>query len=397
MQFANTIRFTSLPEAADPAAIRFLEQRGGILEIDSMRPPSTSRICTDMAGITDRITKWITADWPRRDRVRPVHWAFVDYRKSSAFATVMRASEPSYEIVVVSHGMLAAAEEMFHHMFAHPESMASIGDVSREVAPPPIDLSVNRLMAPERLVVPRCPIRATVARHLTLLCLEMVLFHELSHLANGHLDYLDETDDPNDALVRQTLEMDADTHCVNCALNWGDWMLGSTVLREHEYPGPNLVGTREIYGSSKNFTLAILLAGYFFFRHLATPWSLKGQQERSHPLPAIRMRFLADALKTYVERNRVVGYSVDQFMTDIGAIFGEADRAFARLVGKPLDIHVWRSAFQGHERDDYFFGSLIPTWARIRPELSTYAKVAELAPVEWENIPERYLHLMPAR
>jgi hypothetical protein len=191
--------------------------------------------------------------------------------------------------------------------------------------------------------------------------------------------------------------MDADAGCVHYTLQWGDMMRRFAESREHEYPGPELLGLREVFGTSQKFTLAILLAGYLFFRHLAAPWSLCDQLGKpyEHPLPAIRMRMLSDGLHINVARDRVKKYTHDQLVADVPSVFTEAEQAYARIFGVPVDPTVWRSAFEGPARDDYFYGLLIPTYARIRPDLSRYAKVPQLPAVEWDNVPKRYRHLMP--
>jgi hypothetical protein len=396
----NTIRrFTSLPAIDSPAAQQLFKEHKGVLEIDSVSPPPIATMSYAMDGVVRKIAEWMPTHWRRKENVRPVHWAFVENRVPMAFATVIRDSDPPYDLVVMSQGIFGAAEEIFNRMFSHPENFKSIGKPSRETAPPPIDAKVDPLRNPTLTVIPKCPIRANVAQHLARLSLELTVFHEFTHLGHGHLDYLHATNNWGNASIRQTTEMDADAGCVSYTLLWGDMMHRATAFREHEYPGPVLMAAREVFGTSQKFTLAILLAGYFFFRHMAKPWSLPAQFGKAwhHPLAAIRMRFLADSLGMYVNRNRVSGYSHDQFMADVGSVYNEAELAYSRIFGIKVDSEVWKSAFIGPARDDYFFGSLIPTYARLRPELMKYAKVAELPPVEWDNVPERYRHLMPPR
>ncbi len=355
----------------------------------------------------NEIVRWLAPGWPRPNRARPIHWAFVEWRAlGKTFTTLGKSSPSDYELIVMSHGMIAYALSIFSSIFANPQNFPSIGDITLESQPPRLDLSINPLDWPQTWVTPRCPVRAAMARQLALLSLTIVAFHEVGHITNGHNDYKDSTGNPNDPVLSQTLEMDADSRCVQFALLWGErWRRHVTSHPAYDFSQGiprgvsasaafDLFATKSLFHTPSAMTISILFAGYLFFRGLAKPWNIQQQEGKTHPLPAIRMRFLADGIRLAVRGGQIADYNLADFDRGIGPAFHDIHLAFARLVQEPPDLDLWESTFRGKERDDYFFGVLIPKWAEIRSELDKFAK-AEIAPVEWNHIPPEFLIKMP--
>jgi hypothetical protein len=316
---------------------------------------------------------------------------------AGAFSRV--ASKPAaYDFIGIHHGTIGDSVDLFNRMLAHPENFSQIGDAAMEVAPPAIKRDQSALMDRWfiKSVTPLCPIRRAFARSLTYISLETVIFHELAHHANGHVDFLNATHNPSitnqpyrwnegDYILRQTLEMDADATAAFWTLGWNENKRLSMPFVRSQDDSVNQA-RRWAYGSRQNYATSILLAGYATLRNYSEPWNASLQANEYHPTPAMRQKFLVDAMRAIIRQTAVSGYSEDQFVADAGAVFRAVEQAYARIKGEPVNLDAYKSVFETPESSSYFF-KLEHRWARIRPELEKYMKVAQLSPVRWDLMP----------
>jgi hypothetical protein len=312
----------------------------------------------------------------------------VEWRLPSAFSS--RAEIPApFEFIGISHGTIAVAMDRFNRILAHPENFLQVGDPTREVAPPAIQLADMPLMNLDwwRWATPNCPIRRYFADLLAMTYVEIVALHEYSHLVNGHVGLLNERGSPREPLLLQTLEMDADSTAALYAIEMGR-------LKQIVWHGVQNSANADFraawqiaFSTPRRCFITLLIAGYTFLRTFDKSWDLPAQADGTHPQHAIRMRMLADCLQENLRNRPVPGYSTEQFVIDAGNVFGTTDLAIARMTGSEPNREVWESAFVGRAAAEYFY-RLERKWAEVRLELDRHAKVTLLSPVDWSRLPK---------
>jgi len=170
----------------------------------------------------------------------PIHFDFIDNWKFNAVAFKCKGGY----FIGLYRGATATLAMLFDRMLADSLVLPFIGDVSEETADLPLIPNVGPDF--ERSVAsvptfprPRNPARRSTAHKLLELALDFLTAHEFAHIANGHIDYLEnsqgirtikEVDRAtrssnlwNSALINQTMEMDADGTAVLICLGseWG--------------------------------------------------------------------------------------------------------------------------------------------------------------------------------
>jgi hypothetical protein len=172
----------------------------------------------------------------------PIHFDFIDSWYFNAVADVFPGDGRYF--IGVTRGAVATLGVLFDRMLADPQILRFVGNAQEEV----VDLPLIPELGPDfrqalasvpQFPGPRDPWRRSVAHKLQDLALDFVTAHEFAHIANGHLDYLKKNLDisaidevgrmawaphtPEYPLIRQTMEMNADTYATHLSLRseWG--------------------------------------------------------------------------------------------------------------------------------------------------------------------------------
>lgn len=374
-------RFFSLPEQ-----VRIPAEHGWILEMEREENPQLYDVCREVFDRIPHLVKEFEEGLPRKDRIRPVQWTLATLQTPGAFSTTV-GKPVRYELICLSKGAIAAANDHFNRIMAHPDNMPSIGDPVKEKdsVPGASGLYASTLEQDwwRKSVQPHCPIRRHFAHLLTLMCLDLIVLHEYAHLTNGHVDYLDQVPDKDEPRRRQALEINADATSV---LN----ILASTcaqhvLLRNGPaWPDANQQAAREIvFGTFQNCFRSILLSGYVFLRAFNRSWDEPSQIKLSHPGEAIRMKLLSDCLGQYIRNVPAFpGYTEQEYYDDAGRVYSWAEDAMARIDGKGRDLAMWKSAFQSEAANKYI-EDLGAKWAEVGPQLEPFMKVDRFISVDW--------------
>lgn len=170
----------------------------------------------------------------------PIHFDFVDSWQFNAIADSCRGGY----FIGFFRGAVATLAVLFDRMLADPQVLPFIGNVGQEVEGlpqlPHLGTDFRESVASVPVFPrPQDPWRRAVAHKLTELAFDFLTAHEFAHIANGHLDYqgddssvsaMAEVEEPSRppwareaALIRQTMEMDADATAVGISLGseWG--------------------------------------------------------------------------------------------------------------------------------------------------------------------------------
>jgi hypothetical protein len=390
--------FCTLPEIGDPGLLKFLNNRGFLLELDEEKSPETFRFCASIFPKVKQMVAALDHLMIHRNRIRPIHLGLTECRLTGAFSRV--AFKPmEYDFIGIDHGTIANAVELFNRILAHPENLPTIGDPLKEEAPLPVEHTVSALRdkAYRKWVKPKCPVRRYFAQSLIYIGLELIILHELAHHANGHIDYLNEIgkspviDQPyswNDSerILRQTLEMDADATSVKWALQ----INAAKLLGLDTSPcadSDQRVARGLCYGTIPRIVSSILYAGYALLRANSKPWdSAYTENDNLHPPSSTRLKFLADGLHENIRNTRGIGYTVEQYRSNQASVVAEIETAFSRIGGGPVNLEIFDSVFNSPKSEEYFF-DLERKWAEIKPNLERHMKVGMLSPVDWGRIP----------
>lgn len=310
---------------------------------------------------------------------------YVDY-VNNAQANALACTHESQDLIGIFAGLALVLHDAFTRMLAHPSLFPEVGDPSREVAAPPFKPSLSAL----DVIYDRMPrgegeqlqpfteakdeTRRLYAYGLCLMALKFVVQHELGHLLNGHVGYLEalgtpglEVAPPSDAmgaLERQTLEWDADALATK-------FTIFTTLEESDEDPRP-----------LKERLLMWAISVYTFFHVLygTDPGAL--DFSRSHPPPSVRLKY---AFMTGVQIAAARG-KLDSFVALLPEVGRRCEEAYAAISGRRHDAAGLAMAIRAaDERLPHYHRE----WARLYPLLLPHAKVPLVKPnpEEFEGLP----------
>lgn len=205
-------------------------------------------------------------------------------------------------LIGLNVGAISNFEAFFSLVLSQPEIFPDIGDASRETrwiaSLADCDWRLPWSAALERAALHRRPPpsfpvdrrRKLYAHRLAILATDFLFFHELGHLANGHLEYLETEHRPlgvrelahgdlssEAALDQQALEMNADSHAILVMTR--DWF-----TRPDDLPANTAFET--VTEAIESLALAAVSV-FLLFDPYSTPVTAYGRS--AHPHPAVRL------------------------------------------------------------------------------------------------------------
>ncbi len=160
-------------------------------------------------------------------RIPPIHLDFVNNYSLNAFAT--RLGDQYF--IGINRGTVAILSFVFDRLLADRSVLPFFGQVELEDDKLPLMPAIGpdffeSVKGVEVFLPPQDPSRRALAKRLTEIAMDFIVAHEFAHIANGHVDYLNEnyglnwieetSTSPvaglngNSVLPRRTLEMNAD-------------------------------------------------------------------------------------------------------------------------------------------------------------------------------------------
>jgi hypothetical protein len=193
-----------------------LKAQGGRLKVENL----PSGLATLFSRIRFRAEQFIQSGLRVNPSMPPVYFDFVDNPSINAFAT----KDEYRKYIGLTDGAVMVFHMLFARLMADPRVLSHIGNISIEQTNlPPLSILPKSIRDwTSQPVLPHDPLRREVFHHLTQIVLDFLVGHEFTHLVNGHVDYLsarhgimvlDEKEtsvSEEGALIRQTLEWDAD-------------------------------------------------------------------------------------------------------------------------------------------------------------------------------------------
>lgn len=209
---------------------------GGRLDTTSVHPD----LDASLSYFAERARGFLQSAATALPEMPPIYFDFID---SWEFNAVAFHRDGRY-FIGVTRGAVATLSVLFDRMLADPQVIPFFGNPEEEVADlpllPDIGLDFRQSVASvPTFPRPQSPARREMALRLAELALDFLTAHEFAHIANGHLDYLQANQgslvidevrwaswvprNSESALIRQTIEMDADGTAVLISLfsEWG--------------------------------------------------------------------------------------------------------------------------------------------------------------------------------
>jgi hypothetical protein len=268
---------------------------------------------------------------------------------------------------------------LFDNMLSDPECLSHIGDPSIETPhknfdPEGSEINLSDPLVRTRAYEPKCPIRAQCATSLSNAAFYFLFFHELGHVFNGHIKWLEQTCGFNslgergasaipglNSLDLQTLEMDADASACGSILMW--------VLRAEKNlknGGPRFPMDTGL-GAPIDAIFLLIIAIHALFR-IFSDEELTTEEELfkyDHPPAMFRQQYMAATFLEIIKIHNIVEESV--FIEKFKNALEEVEQYFRRAISvRPyhsIDINNV-SLLAGN-----VLSRLLKNWKIFRPQL----------------------------
>lgn len=380
------------PRWTNPDIEAFVAARGGLFRLAGEHRESTRTIFRTLVASFDRDVEYAESHLYEDCRRRITYGVLCSSDFNAfAYATPPEGSPP-LDFVGINVGVIFTLVDTFARILAHPASFPDVGDPALEdpgrCAPRPLTTNVMSL-APSA-VGPNCHVRSGFAGTLALTALRYLFFHEITHLRHGHCEYgrehlqdsylaeLLDCGDLAEPIVRQTLEMDADSGAVLHTLNQA--LIQKSILAStmREIDPPTLAVIQAAFSDTKRATRTVAYSAYVLFRLFDdTGWNHSVQSLRSHPQPAIRMSWIGPTLYAIFSQHPSYGYEPEAFATDVAQILVDAEVDCGRIQGLPPDPRGIKSVYSTALSVEYL-SRLKGTWSSIRPYLENHKRGGKL-------------------
>lgn len=318
--------------------------------------------------------------------VRPFPNILVDFVDNDSFNAFAMKRGETY-IIGINWSVLTILSDIFNRIMSHPHLMAEIGNSSLENNLDKIDdyfldlkqLITNFKSGPDDIMmsnIPKDRIRAKYAHHLTVIAMDFIFEHELSHILFGHVDYLEKNhrltivkefiseDKLRKNIDLQTLEMDADSTalariCINVFRT-----ISKEIFFEIDSELQFLYNDYISTFSTIYFSLTTL---YLVFGDSNYQFTVPGYS--SHPPPTVRHLMIGSTFGSMIDKWNL-NVSVDDFYEKIADGAKEAFKCYLEITNKKLNKEAYSKEFY---QENPLFGSLLSHWSNhLRNNLLTY-------------------------
>ena len=219
---------------------------------------------------------------------------------------------------------------------------------------------------PYKQSIPIDKSRSAYAYLLFNIAFEFILNHELTHILNGHVSFVDSNPDYNNNLTFQTLEMDAD--CISI----------SKILARHVRIYKGIIkGTEEYH----EFYTSLNSVIYFIYYSICTlfrifadnaVYKLNTLTNLSHSKPRIRQVMAGATILEYFN-NYFVELRDELDLKVLGEVTAEVEKNYMSLTGLKIDIKDYEEASSIDAKEQT--RQILEHWETIRFKLTDYSYV----------------------
>lgn len=311
---------------------------------------------------------------------------FIYNTKLNAVAT--KARENLY-LIGINSGTIIILNDLFLRMMSYPILLKTIGDPSVETTDYPtlekyyfdatlLASNKDPNLDSYELAKPRDRVRQEYASHLIEIALDFLVAHELTHIANGHVDYkctvfgvtmLDEQNvkftSEDEILTIQTLEMDADSMAISKGLgNACRRFLKQQSVSEER---------KQFYSNFNEVVFNWTFAVSTLVRIMVESSTYKDadMNPKTHPHPRLRQTMLIATVDEYLKNYYPKEY--ESFPKEIyGEITVAVEETYKCITGNKIDKEEYLNAI---EKGKEYIPKVLEKWKVIRNDLMKYSFV----------------------
>jgi len=217
-----------------------------------------------------------------------------------------------------------------------------------------------------------------------MMAMRFLTAHEMTHILNGHLRYglgvrtpgtIAEARQmllPRDALVSQTLEMDADSGAVVDCMPF-------VIFAERDPQEPARIGCHPVYQQPEKALRLWLFAVYGFFRIMEDDARQIPIEQASHPSPMMRIQMIMGTLLEFLQREKLDRLA--NILPDlIEATISDGETAYAAVLNRGPLIEPLRLSLTAPAQRQ--IAAIIDEWRNVRPIIEPFARGGgKLAPL----------------
>lgn len=310
-----------------------------------------------------------------------IHFDFID---SPDFNAVAAKTNDGFYFIGINAGSVVVLYDLFFRMLSNPLVLNDIGNSSLETKNTPTirnyyldasllvtygDIDYNAY----QMAIPNDHVRQVYARHLVDVAVDFLIAHELTHIINGHLDYIQtrfgtniyeerniKTISEDDILTIQTLEMDADSLAVCKGL--------ANAVKRHLGEQSVSEDRKEFYVDFDrtifNWSIAILTLTRIMVE--SSIYRSIDSKPKTHPHPRIRQTMILATVDEYLKTYYPKQYEL--FSKDIyGELAISVEMTYKYITGNIIDGEEYLRAIDNSEK---YVPRLLEHWNIIKNDLS---------------------------
>ncbi|MDH5648488.1 MAG: hypothetical protein OEY67_02430 [Gammaproteobacteria bacterium] len=371
-----------------------IQSRGGLFWLEGEHNPSTIEIFETITSIFNSYTTFTEKEL-YKDKPRKIVYGILNGSTLNALAYASPSSdETPFDFIGINVGTIFTLLDVFGRILSHPDNFPEIGNASLEDAKRAYVpyLSTDIISSHNSLCFPNCPVRSIYSSNLATTALTFLFFHEITHLRNGHLEFIKENTSyifwqealssnhkEVDPLILQTLEMDADCGAVLATLNKAFNLMKQASFPKKQVEPGMLDALKNSHGDGEAATKTVVFSIYTMFRLFdLSDWDILNQHKYSHPQPPIRMSWIASTICTIFHQRPAYNYAAEKFIKDASNTIIEAEQACGKIKNMAPDTRGILSVFTTNLHVEYS-ERLNEIWRTIRPQLEIHKRGGNLA------------------
>lgn len=307
---------------------------------------------------------------------KPTPMVYFDFINDPTLNAVAAFSDKT-GLIGFNGGGLVILYDLFSRILSHSGILREIGDPDSEKYSTPImgnycsnittlknfgDLGYEKY----KQIFPVDNTRKNFSWFLFDIAFDFLFNHELTHILNGHVHYVEKNKNNSDLLIFQTLEMDADCISVCKLLAFHVRVLKKMISPPHGY--------EQFYKDVKSLVFYIYYAIATTFRIVADNPVYKERElsDFMHDKPRVRQISIAATIREYF--NVYFSELKDELPPDL---FGNANKEieshYSLMTGKLSDKSGYHEAAskKGIQQND----RVLSKWKEIKPELNPLSYV----------------------
>lgn len=362
--------------------INYLARKGGLLEIEAY----DGNLHLILSTFQKRIEHYIqsTKEFCIYREAPKIQFGFINNPELNAVAII--AEDDEY-FIGINAGTVIIIYDIFYRMLSYTNLLPQIGDPKQETLSEPslrsFYLDADLMITcgdPDyktlKLLYPKDDTRRHYANHLVSIAIDFLIAHEVTHVLNGHLCLIkskfskshyyetSNTDSREEILLRQVLEMDADTV--------GATRVISNLLRHHSEQQVS-EQFNQLYQDPNTLLQSYAFSILSILRIMAESpnYDTVPINSLTHPFPRVRSHIILCNLIGYIRKDYPAIYT--KLSTDlIIKIFLEVELAHKAITGIPVDkVKITKEITYGAQQASDF----LERWKEVRPSLLKFTYV----------------------